>query len=260
MVRTQVRSKLFEHIETLQDKRPWGRFLDAGTGAHSLQWVTSLPTEEWTAVTASDHMADRVRSAVADRVREQDRVLVGNWINDSLLYGETYDTVLMDYLIGAVDGFAPYWQERLFERFRPLVQRRLYIVGLEPYVPYRANTPAGAVMGDIGRLRDACLLLAGERPYREFPMDWVIRQLGAAGFRLLDARQFPITFGERFINNQLDMCLERFQRFGSESLAKALADHVEQVRSAALDLLAREGRLRHGADYVVAAEPMQKHH
>jgi len=162
----------------------------------------------------------------------------------------------MDYLIGAVDGFAPYWQERLFERFRPLVQKRLYIVGLEPYVPYPAHTPAAAVMTEIGRLRDACLLLAGERPYREYPMDWVIRQLGTAGFRLLEARQFPITFGARFINNQLDMCLERFGRFGSEALAAAMADHVEQVRGAALELLAREGRLHHGADYVISAEPM----
>lgn len=256
MARTQVRSKLFEHIETLQGQRPWGRFLDAGTGVHSLQWVASLPTSEWTAVTASDHMADRVRGAVAESLREQDRILVGNWVSDSLLYGETFDTVLMDYLIGAVDGFAPYWQERLFERFRPLLRGRLYVVGLEPYVPYRAKTTAGAVMGEIGRLRDACLLLAGERPYREFPMDWVIRQLGAAGFRLLDARRFPISFGKRFINNQLDMCLDRYQRFGSESLAKAMAEHVEQVRGAALELLAREGRLRHGTDYVIAAEPM----
>lgn len=258
MPRSKVRSRLFEYIEALQGDRPWGRFLDAGTGVHSLQWVTSLPTLEWTAITASNAMADRTRDAVAVQMREQDRILVGNWVSDSLLYGETYDTVLMDYLIGAVDGFAPYWQERLFERFRPLIAGRLYIVGLEPYVPYRSSTPAGAVMGDIGRLRDACLLLAGERPYREFPMDWVIRQLGAAGFRLLDARRFPISFGARFINNQLDMCLDRFERFGSEALAKAMADHVEQMRSAALELLAREGRLSHGADYVIAAEPMQQ--
>ena len=256
MPEAQVRSRLFTHIETLQGPRPWGRFLDAGTGVNSLQWVASLPTSEWTAVTASEHMAERVRGAVANRRHEQDRILVGNWSSDSLLYGEAFDTVLMDYLIGAVDGFAPYWQERLFERFRPLVQKRLYIVGLEPYVPYPAHTPAAAVMTEIGRLRDACLLLAGERPYREYPMDWVIRQLGTAGFRLLEARQFPITFGARFINNQLDMCLERFGRFGSEALAAAMADHVEQVRGAALELLAREGRLHHGADYVISAEPM----
>jgi len=32
------------------------------------------------------------------------------------------------------------------------------------------------------RLRDACLLLAGERPYREYPADWVLRALRRSSF------------------------------------------------------------------------------
>lgn len=142
--------------------------MDAGTGVKSLEWILTLPTERWTAITAAHRMADNARAAVGSGVRPQDRLLVGNWINDSLLTGETFDTVLVDYLVGAIEGFAPYWQDRVFERLRPLVAEhgRLYLIGLEPYVQFEPESPAGKIIWEIGRVRDACLLLAGERPYR----------------------------------------------------------------------------------------------
>ena len=251
-------SSLFGYLEELSDGRPWGDLLDAGTGVKSLEWILTLPTESWTAITASHRMASSIRDAVGDRARPRDRLLVGNWVNDSLLTGETFDTILVDYLVGAIEGFAPYWQDRVFERLRPLVAAsgRLYIIGLEPYVPFEPTTESGRIIWEIGRLRDACLLLAGERPYREYPADWVMRRLGHAGFRVLQIRHFPIRYGERFVNNQLDMCLDRLTRFASEDLGAAMRAHVEDVRARALALREREGNLSHGRDYVIAAEPM----
>ncbi len=246
-------SVLFRHIEQLQSDRPWGRFLDAGTGAHSLRWISSLTTSDWTAITASEQMADEVRAAVTPR--PGDRLLVGNWLNDALLMGERFDTVLMDYLIGAIEGFAPYWQERAIERMRPLVAGRLYITGVEPYVPFPANTESGRLVREIGCLRDACLLLAGERPYREFPLEWVQRQLGLSGFRLLDVRRFPIRYGPRFINGQLNMCRQRLARLASTELVRGLEHRIESLRAEALSACEKQGGLAHGADYVLAAEP-----
>jgi hypothetical protein len=43
-----------EAIEQMQGDLPWGRVLDAGTGAHSLTWISSLQTDSWTAVTMED--------------------------------------------------------------------------------------------------------------------------------------------------------------------------------------------------------------
>ena len=250
-------SSLFRFIETLHGERPWGRFLDAGTGRQSIRWVSSIETTEWTAITASRRMAAQVQETVGAAMRPDDRILVGNWGNDSLLYGERFDTVLMDYLVGAIEGFSPYWQDRVFERLRPLVAGRLYLIGVEPYVPFAASTAAGRIIHRIGCIRDACLLLAGERPYREFPMDWIARQLGQAGFRVVEARAFPITYRERFINGQLDMCIKRLERIGSDELATAMRAEVEALRAEALALATTEDGLRHGADYVVAAEPMR---
>lgn len=180
MTETIEISSLFRFIEDLQRPRRWGSLLDAGTGVKSLEWIVTLPSDRWTAVTASQNMADKIRDVLDTQARPQDRVLVGNWVNDSLLTGEKFDTLLVDYLVGAVEGFAPYWQDRVFERLRPLMNAdgRMYIIGLEPYVPFRPETESGRIIWEIGRVRDACLLLAGERTYREFPMEWIQRSLG----------------------------------------------------------------------------------
>ena len=251
-------SSLYVHIESLHGEQPWGSLLDAGTGINSLEWILKLPTDRWTAVTAANSMADQMRSALGDHIRTRDRLIVGNWVNESLLTGETFSTVLVDYLVGAIEGFAPYWQGHVFERLRPLVSSngRLYIIGLEPYVQFPPKTESGKIIWEIGRVRDACLLLAGQRPYREYPLDWMLRQLGLAGFRMLDARRFPIRYRTRFIDGQLDMCLRRLKRFSSESLGIEMRTYVEELRTRAREMCEREDGLRHGYDYVISAEPM----
>lgn len=247
---------LFRCIEHIQGDLPWGALLDAGTGTNSIRWVSSLATERWTAVTGAQSHAVQVRDAVERVRRPQDRIVLGNWADDALLTGERYDIVLADYLLGAVEGFAPYFQPRIFSRLRPLVGRRLYVIGLEPYVAFEPNTPAGRLVWEIGRFRDACLLLAGERPYREYPGQWVVDHLEATGFRVIAAKRFAIRYKERFVNSQIDMCAPRLSKLRDPELAGALWATGEKLRTAALAFIAREGGLRHGHDYVLAAEPV----
>lgn len=245
---------LYDKLSELQGSDPWGSLLDAGTGKGSMRWLLSLTTDRWTAVTGSSRMAEVARAEIAERQRPQDRLIVGNWMDAELLSGESYDTVLADYLLGAMDAFAPYWQDNLFARLKPLVGRRLYVIGLEPYVAFVSSDPAGRIVGDIGRVRDACLLLSNDRPYREYPLDWVLRSLRASGLRIVDTQRFPIRYGERFINSQLDLCSESLQRMRDRALAVALQSHIADLRSRALAMAANEGGLRHGYDYIVVAE------
>lgn len=247
---------LYERIHELHGSMPWGSVLDAGTGPGSMRWLLSLATTRWTAVTGSPRMAEVVRKQAGEQMRSHDRLIVGNWLEPELLAGETFDVVLADYLLGAVDGFAPYWQDRLFPRLRPHVGRRLYVVGLEPYVPHVPTDPAGRLANEIGRLRDACLLLSGDRPYREYPLHWVLRHLELAKFRVLDAQRFPVRYGERFVNSQLDMCDQALQKLRDRSLAVSLQSHIAALRDRALAFVAREGGIQHGSDYIVVAEPI----
>jgi len=249
---------LYHRIAELQGDRPWGAMLDAGTGRNSMRWLLSLDTDRWTAVTGAASMARQTETEIGARRRDVDRLIVGNWLDPALLAGEHYDTVLADYLLGAIEGFAPYWQEQLFARLRDLVTPggRLYVVGLEPYVPQNPDAldAAGSLVTRIGRLRDACLLLAGDRPYREYPADWTLRQIERAGFRMLHAEQVPIRFGTRFVDGQLDMCGRVLERVADRPLAAALHAHADALRMEAHLRIAEDGGLRTGHDYVIAAE------
>ncbi len=111
---------LFGTIESFHGTRPWGRFLDAGTGVHSIKWVQTLTTSSWTAITADNAMRNSMinDASVTRNLRPVDEVLVGNWMNDKFVQSlGTYDTILADYLIGAVDGFSPYEQDVIIHRF-----------------------------------------------------------------------------------------------------------------------------------------------
>ena len=248
-------SALFRHIEDLQGTKPWGSFLDAGTGMNSIKWVSGLNTDRWVAVTGATAHAIQVRDASEPVRRPEDRIIVGNWADPTLLAGERFDTLLADYLIGAVEGFAPYFQERMFRRLRALLDGRLYLVGLEPYVTHSPGDPAGKLVWEIGRFRDAVLLHAGELPYREYPMEWVLEQLAATGFSVTSARRFPIRYKSRFVNSQIDMCTSRLARLQDRNLAAALYARGEDLREQGHKLIEWDGGIRHGFDYVIAAEP-----
>ncbi|MBK7760445.1 MAG: class I SAM-dependent methyltransferase, partial [Deltaproteobacteria bacterium] len=207
--------RLFASVERLQGTTPWGRVLDAGTGEHSLRWLSERPTEALAAVTASEAMARGLREKVP--LRPQDRLIIGNWTDPTLLAGETFDTVLADYLLGAVDGFAPYFQDQLFPRLRPLVRHRLYTIGLAPY-PDVAEDEGGALILELARLRDACILLAKHRCYREYPLDWTCRHLERAGFTVEDAWSTPIVYRERFITGQLRVCESKLGYLSDKAL------------------------------------------
>ena len=189
------------------------------------------------------------------RMRPHDRLIVGNWTDPGLLAGERFDVVLADYLLGAVDGFAPYFQDILFKRLRPHVRGKLYVVGLAPY-PDRAQTPGGEAILEIVRLRDACILLAGHRCYREYPLSWVRRSLENSGFEIDNALSLNIRYGARFINGQLDVCVRKLKYFQDPVMASAMHTHIESVRTKALALPeVEDGGIRFGEDYVVSARP-----
>jgi hypothetical protein len=120
------------------------------------------------------------------------------------LHGQQFDVIIVDYLIGAMDGFIPYQQDLILPILISFLQQkqqsnqnnynssscyhsRLYIIGLEPipdqisnktsFEPqniYRSNIMN--LICQVRQVRDACILLAGQRCYREYPMEWILRQ------------------------------------------------------------------------------------
>jgi len=231
--------------------------LDAGTGANSLRWVAGLATTRWTAVTCSAGEADRTREAINTAMRPQDQIVLGNWADAGLLKDEVFDTVLAGYLLGAIEGFSPYFQSYLFARLRPVTGRILYVTGLEPYVPTaQPKNVSERVIWEIGRFRDACMLHAGNIPYREYPAPWAADHLQRAGFAVRNVKHFAIGYKEAFVNAQIDMCAPGLQSLSDRTLAKALAARGEALRTAALEIIDKDGALRGCRNYVIAAEPV----
>ncbi len=237
---------LFHYVETLHRGRPLRTVLDAGTGAHSLRWLTTLGAEV-TAVTADEPTAARLRTEFPDV-----EVIVGDWQDAGLLSGRRFDVVVADYLLGAIDGFAPYYQDDVFRRLRPHVGDRLYAIGLEPW-PARSDDPDAQAFIDLCRTRDAAFLLAGTRPYREFPETWVARTLESSGFTVVDRMRFPIVHSTRTVDREHGNVV-RYAKRAERDVGAALVRRADGLRER---LLARVGSrtLSFGQDWVVTVEP-----
>lgn len=237
------------------------RVLDAGTGKASLRWLLRAPwVKEWVAVTASTAMEKDCREVIAEcDGGSPGRVMVASWDDASLLKDEQFDVIIADYLLGALDGFTPYKQDLLFGRLVPhlLPGGKLVIVGLEP-IPNSAPPP-GDVVALCARTRDAVFLHAGQRPYREYPMAWVLRALEKEGLKTTCTTRFPIVYSADNLVKELDTARSRLpavERRAGHPFAAALGAHIDELETRTRDRCAQQpgGKIRFGHDYLVCAE------
>ncbi len=83
-----------------------------------MKWLQTLETESWSAITADTYMRAQIEREPGIFIRPQDKLLVGNWMDEKFCESlGKYDTILADYLIGAVDGFSPYEQDTIINRY-----------------------------------------------------------------------------------------------------------------------------------------------
>lgn len=320
---------LFGCIERnqLSSKKPFGAFLDAGTGSHSLKWIASvvhggaladaesegskerdyydgLGMGRYTAVTADETMRRSVlETARKLKIEGSGDVVIGNWAaaeedaddddegeeddpsssssgvvrieiegrrSDAasarsaaqrpppLPDGPHYDTILADYLVGAIDGFSPYFQDLLFPRLSRHLKPggRMYVVGLNPIPDSMPDDDPADVFCRVTKLRDACILLAGHRCYREYPVDWIHRHLESAGLKVVETSRFPILYSHSTIVRQLNVARSKLPLFPSKGLASEMGKAIDELERESKRATERSvtGRLKLGFDYVVTAE------
>jgi hypothetical protein len=251
---------LFGSIEQQQGDRPFGNVLDAGTGMHSLRWIATLGDKgmtEFSAITADKTMQTNVQNeADSLEISHLGKILIGNWFGDSpLQLNEQYDTILADYLIGAMDGFSPHQQDLMIPKLVNYLKPggRLYIVGLQP-VPDSAPDEANIVC-KVRQVRDACILLAGHRCYREYPVDWIQRQIESnPQLDLLNTTTFPIMYRHETIISQIKVGRSKFPHFPTPELANEMKKVLDDLEQQSLEATQKVGRIRLGFDYIVTAE------
>ena len=76
--------------------------------------------------------------------------------------------------------------------------------------------------------------------------------MARAGFEITSDQAFPIRYGARFVNGQLDVCRRKLQKIDGV-VRGALAARIENVAARAHGYLARVGEIRFGEDYLIAA-------
>jgi hypothetical protein len=254
---------LFGSIENLQGDHPFGNVLDAGTGMHSLRWIATLGDKgmtKFTAITADKTMQQNVqREADAIEVSHLGNIIIGNWFGDSPLeINERYDVVIADYLVGSMDGFSPYQQDLMLPKLIKFLKPggRLYLVGLQP-LPDTAPGDANIIC-KVRQVRDACILLAGHRCYREYPVDWIHRQIEQIpDLELRNTTNFPILYKHQTIVNQINVGKSKLPFFPTPELADQMKKVLDDLERQSFEATQRVDRIRLGFDYVVAAEKKQ---
>ena len=205
-------------------------------------------------------------------VEDKGDVIIGNWKTGikvdekggiefisnekALLEGQKYDTILVDYLVGAIDGFSPYFQDLIFNR---LVHHlapggRMYIIGLQP-IPDSVSTDAN-VFCKITKVRDACILLAEHRCYREYPLDWIESHVQRAGLNVVESKKYPIRYDHATMLRQINVGRSKLKLFPTKGLAREMGIVLDDLEKESLEVTKRQpdGRITLGFDYVLVAE------
>jgi len=264
------------HIEKMQEStgRPYGDFLDAGTGIYSLRWIASLlnrysnPKEKlhissFVAVTADENFQRNCEVKAEELgVNESGEVLVGNWAagyngmeGEELCKSKMFDTILCDYLVGAVDFFAPFFQDQLFHRINQHLKPGgvMYLTGLNP-IPEKADGFAD-VFCRVTKLRDACILLARSRPYREHPTEWVVRHLELTGLKVVDVQTFKNKYDYTKISAQIRAAKSTLPFISNDELRDTMKKQIEELDDECKEACEKSpgGEFELGFDWVITA-------
>ncbi|KAL4138279.1 hypothetical protein PRIC2_001786 [Phytophthora ramorum] len=255
----------------------WGRVLDAGTGRHSLTWLlrgdASPLISEVVAVTGEKPLANELSTEFGPSKTPHATALkvhAGNWQDVKFLANEQlFDVIIADYLVGAIEGFAPYYQDQICGRLEKMLAPggRIYLVGLQPLsesqLPGDASDQdqeAGKLVQEVARIRDACLLLAGRRCYREYPIDWSHRQLEKAGIEVFNSVRLANVYGRSAVTRQLEVGRRHVPMFKDSELADSMQQALDRVDERLEEEFGSGGlpkkeqrRIRFGFDYVLAA-------
>ena len=161
--------------------RGWGNVLDAGAGPSSMCFLLRQEFDSITMVTATEdglYGARQMRTEV--KGLESVNVVTGNWEQSGFMEDNTYDVVVADYLLGAVEMYWPHGADGMVDRLINLTKPEGFILvsGLEPYelVLDRKYKDDRLVL-DIEAIGESAAFLAGEGTYREIPQSWVLRQM-----------------------------------------------------------------------------------
>eukprot|EP01034_Spumella_vulgaris_P034924 gene34924-43066_t len=169
-------------------------------------------------------------AGVAAAIRPVDALVVGNWMDEHFCNDlGKFDTILADYLIGAVDGFSPYEQDTIIKKLKAHLNPngRLYFIGMNP-IP-DDSPPNAKIITEIRQARDACILLAAHRPYREFPLEWIKRHMAQANLHVMETKKFTILHSEDSAVRQIKVARSKLDLMKNSDLRAGMDKYLNDL-------------------------------
>ena len=134
------------------------------------------------------------------------------------------------------------------------------IAGREPFAHPHAGgltrdfNPAEQLVLEAERARDAAMLLGHQRPYREFPREWVEEALSTKGFDVKDAKSDREWIDKGFPTRQLNWARTELNSIPDKNLSKELHAHISRLQ-AKVDKCPGLNRMTEAGEPVAAEGP-----
>lgn len=242
---------IFSKIVELQGSR-FGQVLDAGTGRASLEWLCTIHSSSWTAVTFEEGRRQILARDFKPRIRPCDRLIRLDWCDfdrvEATLGSAQFEVVLADYFFGSVDRYVPHSLNRCMQQLcaRLAPAGHLFVVGQEP------DYAGDSLFTQLERLRDATQILCQRRPHREVPAAEVIEGLESFGLQLLHHHRFENHYGIEYFQRELGVLRQLInQKIESLRLRGALSEEITALQEKAESMLANGASLVHSHDYLL---------
>lgn len=255
---------LAETTNSVRGHTRWGHVLDAGTGQGSMSWLCGQPTESVVAVTAARDMANKMKrklrkpckpvellSGATQSADHPNVLLVGNWFTGEdqhspltqhpVYSARRFDTVLAEYLLGALEHFAAFHEQKMIDMLVSSVtdDGLLLFCGRSPFdYPGPENYKSKysrdkQLVLDTERIRDAAMLLSQQREYREFPAWWVVEAVKNRGFEIVRQKAFTHKVDKTYITSQLEWAAREARKVTMRSLSADLLKHIATLQAQA---------------------------
>ena len=190
-------------------------------------------------------------SANGPRKQHPNILLVGNWFSDEngtrpltqhpVYTAQKFDTVLAEYLLGALEHFAAFTEQKLMDLLVSSVKDDglLLFCGRIPFAypgpeGYRSKySKSRQLVLDAERVRDAAMLLSHQRAYREFPAWWVKEALQQRGLEIAHEEFYSTKVDLDYVTQQLKWATREARKVAAASLSAELLAHIKRLQAAA---------------------------
>lgn len=164
-------------------------------------------------------------------------------------------------MIGAMDAFSPYLQDCIFDRLVKHLNPggRIFLIGTEPLPDRDEKDDEKNLVCRVLKMRDACILLAGDRCYREYPLSWTLRQMNRCGLTVTQNsnQYFHLLHRKEDIHDQIGVGRSMLKKIMDRSLASSMEDALDSLELEARRMFIKKADhepVHLGFDYLVVAE------